>query len=124
MSDISDRHKAFIDEYLINGMNGTQAYHKVYPDVTDETAKVNASKLLTNANVIEYLESERKLIRERSRMSKDDKLGLLESIMAAENKNLTIKAIEVHNKMTGDNEPDKVEHSGQKSIKIIKPDDK
>jgi len=125
MGALSDRHKAFVDEYLINGFNGTKAYLKVYPDSKDEdSAKVGASRLLTNDNVIEYLEKEKEAIKKRSRMSKDDKLGLLESIMAAENKNLTIKAIEVHNKMTGDNEPEKVEHSGQKSIKIIKPDDK
>ena len=110
MGELSKRHKAFVDEYLINGLNARQAYLKNYPDCkTDEGADASASTLLSNPKVLEYLKQEQDAIKRRARMSKDDKLGLLESIMAGENKNLTIKAIEVHNKMTGDNEAEKID---------------
>lgn len=111
---ISDRYKAFADEYLLNGMNGTQAYHKVYPGVTDDTAKSNAYKILTNTYVIEYLEKEKGINRKRARKSKNDKLDITEQIMDAKEEKTTdrLKAIEVHNKMTGDNEPEKTEITG------------
>ena len=55
---LNERHKAFADEYLKNGMNGTQAYLSVYKSVTKEsTAKVCASKLLTNVNLKAYIDS-------------------------------------------------------------------
>jgi len=42
----------FLDEYIKNGGNGQEAYKKAYPDIkNDETARVNASRLLTNATV-------------------------------------------------------------------------
>lgn len=125
---LSDRHKAFVDEYMVNGFNGTQAYLKVYPDSKDEdSAKVGASRLLTNDNVQSYLEEQKKELRKLNIMSKADKLIYLEDILGNKHDEQTrdrLKALEIHNKMTGDNEPEKVEHSGEKSIKIIKPDDK
>ena len=51
------RHIAFAHEYCKNGFNGAQAYKKVYGNVTDETAKVNASKLLIHANVTEIIDT-------------------------------------------------------------------
>jgi phage terminase small subunit len=36
-------------------MNGTQAYKKVYPSVQDNTARINANKLLTRADIAEEL---------------------------------------------------------------------
>lgn len=46
----------FIDAYVANGGNGQEAYKVAYPDVlNDETAKANASRLLTNANVRDEL---------------------------------------------------------------------
>ena len=44
---MNQKHLLFIQNYLIDG-NGTQAYLKAYPNVTYETAYVNASKLLRN----------------------------------------------------------------------------
>lgn len=48
--------KVFCDEYLID-LNGTRAYKVAYKNVTkDETAAVNASRLLRNANVKAYID--------------------------------------------------------------------
>ena len=46
---ISNKHQDFINEYLTNGHNATQAYKKAYPD--NKTPKFSASRLLTNVNV-------------------------------------------------------------------------
>jgi len=45
----------FADEYIISG-NATDAYKKSYTSVKkDNVARANASRLLTNANVIAYV---------------------------------------------------------------------
>jgi phage terminase small subunit len=52
----------FCDEYL-KDFNGTRAYMVAYPDVKDENvAKSNASRLLTNANVKQYIEEHSRAI--------------------------------------------------------------
>ena len=38
-------------------MNGTKAYMSVYKDCTENSAKVNASTLLTNPNILNYIDS-------------------------------------------------------------------
>lgn len=111
---LTDKQRAFIDEYLINGFNALKAYKKAYPDASEESAKASGSRLLENVNIKAALEEARKEIKDMSRMSKADKLEYIEKILNKD-KELTrdqLKALEIHNKMTGDNEPDKIEHSG------------
>lgn len=57
-SDLTDKQKAFVIEY-VRLFNATQAYINVY-DVDYETAKVNASRMLTNANLKFAIEMLRK----------------------------------------------------------------
>lgn len=45
----------FCLEYQKNNGNGSAAYKKYHPNVTDETARVEASKLLTKPNIKAYL---------------------------------------------------------------------
>lgn len=53
---MTDKQRRFADEYLID-CNATRAYKAAYPTVKkDETAAVNASRLLSNANVKSYIE--------------------------------------------------------------------
>jgi phage terminase small subunit len=52
---MKEQHKIFVREYIIN-WNGVKAYQKAYPESDYDTAKVNASKLLTNTNIQEYIE--------------------------------------------------------------------
>ena len=56
---LNEKQKAFCREYILNGWNGLQAYQKVY-NCTPETAKANASDLLTKTNVKEYIVEVRK----------------------------------------------------------------
>lgn len=52
---LTEKQKMFVKEYLVD-MNATRAYKAVYKSVkSDEVAKVNGSRLLTNANVASYL---------------------------------------------------------------------
>ena len=53
---LTQKQKLFADYYISNGGNGSDAYKKAYPSCKkDDTARVNASKLLTNANIAKYI---------------------------------------------------------------------
>lgn len=54
-NDLTEKKKIFCHEYIIE-WNGSKSYKKAYPNVTDETARVNASKLLTNTNINQYID--------------------------------------------------------------------
>lgn len=57
----------FCQEYIKLGMNGTQAYLKVYKTCKKEdTARTNASRLLTNANIQEYIKKLQEKSEERA----------------------------------------------------------
>ena len=68
---MNQKHLLFIQNYLIDG-NGTQAYLKAYPNVTYETAYVNASKLLRNPKVKEAVEAGKKELRDKMLITKED----------------------------------------------------
>lgn len=53
INGIAKRHLAFIDAYFECNLNGTEAYLKVYPDSSSDTARANASRLLASANIRE-----------------------------------------------------------------------
>lgn len=60
---LTPKQRAFADEYILNGGNGTQAYLKVYHSVKNaNTAGVNASESLRNPKISRY-------IRERTEMT-------------------------------------------------------
>lgn len=70
MSSLSNNQKLFCQEYLKLGMNGTQAYLKVYKTCKkEETARTNASRLLTNANIQEYISELQKKVEEKAVVS-------------------------------------------------------
>jgi phage terminase small subunit len=55
---MTPKQRKFADEYLID-LNATRAYKAAYPKVkTDEAARANGSRLLTNANVQSYVEQQ------------------------------------------------------------------
>jgi len=70
MTSLSNNQKLFCQEYLKLGMNGTQAYLKVYKSCKkEETARANASRLLTNANIQEYISELQKKVEEKAVVS-------------------------------------------------------
>ena len=69
--ELTEKQKVFCDEWL-KDLNGTRAYRAAYKGVkNDETAKVNASRLLTNANVQKYIQEKQKEREKRTEITQD-----------------------------------------------------
>jgi len=58
-NEITPFQQQFIDIWFNNNFNGKLAYKKLKPDVTSETATVEASKILTLPNVQDYIDDKR-----------------------------------------------------------------
>lgn len=52
---LTRKHANFIDEYFLCNMNPTQAYLKVYPDSSLESARYNSSRLINSDKVREEI---------------------------------------------------------------------
>jgi phage terminase small subunit len=61
---LSDKHKRFADEYLID-MNATAAYLRAGYTAKGNSAEVNASRLLRNPKVQEYIEQKQQKVAEK-----------------------------------------------------------
>lgn len=70
--NITQRQKKFAEAYSKSG-NGTEAYKSAYPNVKETTARINASKLLANTNIKQYLE-------ELNHESKTNKIAEIQEI--------------------------------------------
>lgn len=83
MSKLTNKQKLFADEYLID-LNATRAYKAVYKSCKkDETARVNGSRLLTNANIIKYIEERMEERSKRTEITQDFVLKELYAIAKA-----------------------------------------
>jgi phage terminase small subunit len=67
------KHQEFVNEYFLHNMNGTDAYQAVYPKATRESARREASRLLTNVDVKAEIETRLK----EKQMSADEVLARL-----------------------------------------------
>lgn len=77
---LTPKQKIFADEYLID-LNATRAYKVAYPKVKkDESARVNGSKLLTNTNVVVYIDKRMKEREKRTGITQDRVLQELAKI--------------------------------------------
>ena len=61
-----------VEEYLQNGRNGTQAYLKVKPHVTVETARAECAKLLAIPCVSAYLDKREQDLRAKYQLTTND----------------------------------------------------
>ena len=104
---MTDRQRRFADEYLID-LNATRAYKAAYPSVKrDETARVNASRMLTNANVQEYIKAHMQARQERTQITQDMVLREIAAIAFADiNDVVEIKNGSVFLADTGDLTPE------------------
>lgn len=81
---MTEKQKIFADEYLID-LNATRAYRMAYPAVKkDETARANASRLLTNANVKKYVEERLEEIHNQKTADAREVMEYLTSVMRGE----------------------------------------
>lgn len=104
MPKLTDKQKRFCEEYLID-LNGTRAYLAAYPRVrTEAAARTNASRLLTNANIQDYISELQKEQSKRTGIKADDVINELKSVAFTET-NITgkekIKALELLGKHLG-----------------------
>ena len=68
---MTNAQKRFCDEYLID-LNATRAYKVAYPNCKkDETARANSSRLLTIANIQEYISEKQIEIEKRTEVTQD-----------------------------------------------------
>lgn len=68
---MTNAQKRFCDEYLID-LNATKAYKAAYKNCkSDLTARVNASKLLTNTNVQEYIKERQEELQKETKVTQD-----------------------------------------------------
>lgn len=84
------KHQVFADEWL-KDMNGTRAYKVAYPSIKkDTTAKVNASRLLTNANVKTYIDEQLEIMQNERTADAQEVLEFLASVMRGEQTEKTL----------------------------------
>lgn len=80
---MTDKQKLFVDEYLID-LNATRAYKTVYKNVrSEDAARACSSKLLTKANIKEYVDKRMKDREKRTEITQDKVLAELAQIAFA-----------------------------------------
>lgn len=120
--ELSNQQKLFCQKYVELGMNGTQAYLSVYKNVKKEaTARTNASRLLTKANIKEYIEELQSKTEKKAIVNIEDRMRWLSDVINGKEKekhyyyqdgeylhegreadiNTKIKALDTLNKMDG-----------------------
>jgi hypothetical protein len=55
-----DKYCLVVDEWFVNGFNGTKAYQRFYPKVNEDTAAVKFSELVRIGKIQEYKKSKTK----------------------------------------------------------------
>jgi phage terminase small subunit len=82
---LNNNQKRFCQEYIKLKMDGTNAYLKVYKNCKkEETARANASRLLTNANIQDYIKELQNKVEEKSIVSVSDIVNELMTIAFAD----------------------------------------
>ena len=120
MPKLSNSQRKFCEEYVNNGKNGTQAYLTAYKSCKKEsTAKVNASRLLTNANVMDYVKELQEKLKTKAIMTAEERMIWLSKVVKGDIKHICydnngnayeneayisdkMKAIDIMNKMDGE----------------------
>lgn len=81
---MTDKQQIFADEWL-KDMNGGRAYKVAYPRVKkDATARANASRLLTNANIKAYIDEQLEKMRNERTADAQEVIEYLTSVMRGE----------------------------------------
>ncbi|HWY35522.1 MAG TPA: terminase small subunit [Nitrosopumilaceae archaeon] len=82
LDKITDKQKAFVDEYLINGLNATKAYFSVYKGVKYSTAHSEAAVCLARPGVQAYFKSQQLEISKKGEISREYIVGHLKKLIA------------------------------------------
>nr|DAI48042.1 MAG TPA: Terminase small subunit [Caudoviricetes sp.] len=82
--ELTPKQKAFCDEYLID-LNGARAYKKIYKNIkNDATARANASRTLTKANIKAYIAERMKEIQNEKTADLEEVIRFFSSVMRGE----------------------------------------
>ena len=105
---LTDKQKRFIEEYMANGMNATQAAKDA--GYSEKTADVIGSENLVKPNIkaeIERLQAETSITLQVTKESLINDLLKIKDLCLTDTKSIhnSIKAIDTINKMLGFNEP-------------------
>jgi hypothetical protein len=71
---LKPQHQIVVNE-IAKGKTQTEAYQKAYPNVTPEVARVNASRLLTNANISEAVQNRINRALKHSQVTPEEVIG-------------------------------------------------
>lgn len=86
MAGLTLKQQKFADEYIISG-NATDAYKRAYPNVKkDGAARANASRLLTNANMLDYIRTQTESLRSSKIMDQQEVMERYTAIARGEPK--------------------------------------
>ena len=120
MANLSTQQRTFCEEYVKNGNNGMQAYLNAYKSCKKEnTARTNASRLLTNANIIEYIQELQEELKKKAIMTAEERMIWLSKVINGDIKHTSydgngnayeneayisdkMKAVDILNKMDGE----------------------
>lgn len=81
---MTDKQRRFCDEYIID-CNATRAYKAAYPKIkSDEAARVNGSKLLTNTNIKAYIDEQLEKLSSEKIADAKEVMEYLTSVMRGE----------------------------------------
>lgn len=101
---LTDKQMKFVDEYMID-MNATQAYLRAGYRCTEEAARVSASKLLTNPNIVGEIATRQEKLQEKTELTAEWVLNELADnhrvAKAAGDLNPSNKALELIGKHIG-----------------------
>ena len=111
-----EKYKLVIDEYLVNGMNGTKAYQKFYPSSEGKSCDASFRKILENTRIQEYIKEKQQNKALELNIKLEDQLLELsdikikaknqkrytEAINAIKEQNKLLGFYEVHNKQLND----------------------
>jgi phage terminase small subunit len=132
---MNDRHKRFADEYITNGFNGYLAYIAVYGVKKNRhTAESNATRLLSNAEIKQYVEDRKKELSQNTQVDFDwiveQQINVYNLALIQQKQSITgemyakpdlgnaNKAIDQLAKLHGAYAPDKTQISGDLGISI------
>jgi phage terminase small subunit len=72
-----EKYKSVIDEWFVNGYNGTKAYQKIYPKSKYQSADTSFRKIFEITRIQEYVIEKRKAIAEANKITVDECVAIL-----------------------------------------------
>tara|TARA_R110000772_G_scaffold268362_2_gene395131 strand:- start:16789 stop:17187 length:399 start_codon:yes stop_codon:yes gene_type:complete len=112
-----------IDEYLVNGGNGAQAYMKFYPKAIHTTARVKFSELVSIGNISQYMKEKQLNASNKLQITLEKQLLELDRFKDISEKlkrpSDAINAIKEQNKLLGLYEADNKQKTDTKPARIV-----